>query len=184
MGIRFKYICDRVLQLSAVADVCEFCDNHSELFHVLIEDSDGNITDDACESCIRSLPFDWFYERPDEKLIPQMAAARFPERCDKSKKQSFRTETLNEFRRTPDLPNLINWGRWPVCCSDFAEYVGDAGLSYNQPLDGFDWFGPEDHCDLPLGLKALAAHPRLKSMDPISLFQCQSCARKFWTHYV
>ena len=184
MGIKFKYICDRILRLSVEFGTCDFCELQSDLYCKLIDDDAGNITDAACEACIRSLPLDWLTADYNEQLVRRMARERFPSRHHKDDKNVYFAKTLEEFRRTPDLPNLITWGQWPYCCSDFTEYIGDAGLTYLESYEDFTWFGPEDHCDLAIGLKKLASSPNLQSMDPISLFRCLTCSVKYWTHYV
>ena len=138
---------------------------------------------EICVQCIKTLPLDWF-SKHDEEVVRQMGKQRHPNKHERKERVRFFEETREEYRRTPDLPNLINWGKWPVCCSDFTEYVGDAGKTHDGPYDEFRWYGPADHCDAQFELPDLVEKPDFHKNDPFSLFRCSKCENQYWTHHV
>ena len=185
MGTTFKYIADHVVEQNGWVAECFYCKRDAKLYCMFsIDDgSDECPPSEICVDCIKSLPVDWF-SKHDEEAVRQMGSQRYPDKRDRDKRVRFIKETREEYRRTPDLPNLVNWGKWPVCCSDFTEYVGDAGKTYQGRYDEFQWYGPADHCDAQFELPELVEHPNFQKMDPFSLFQCFKCGDQFWTHNV
>ena len=184
MGTTFKYISDRVLEHEGFVSTCSYCGVETKLYFMnLIEDGTGDPPSELCIQCIKTQPVQWF-PKHDEDVVRQLGAERFPDKRDRDARLEFIDRTREEYRRTPDLPNLINWGRWPVCCSDFTEYLGDAGTSYTDSYDGFEWYGHADHFEAASSLHDLVESPDFLRCDPYSLFRCLACDAKFWTHNI
>lgn len=183
MGSHFKYISDDVLDQAGYVARCPYCESDAKLYYIFIDDGTDDPACEICTACIRTLPIEWF-SKHDEQAVREMGSQRFPDKEDREQRLKFLDDTIAEYRRTPELPNLVNSGRWPVCCADFTEYIGDAGKTYKGQYDEFHWYGAENNPDAQFGLPAMVSHERFEMMDPFSLFRCLSCSKGFWTHNV
>lgn len=183
MGTRFKYISDDVLSSSGEIIACHCCGIKTKCFYMFIDDGSDDPPSEICESCLKTVPSDWL-EKYDEASVYKMGRERYPDKKDRKLRSKFYRETIEAYRRTPTLPNLVNWGKWPVCCLGFTEYIGDAGIDYSGSYDDFHWYGPDGHCDSHLTVPEIASLPNLDELDPFSLFRCLECGRKYWIHNV
>ena len=95
--------------------------------------------------------------------------------------QAFATDrqrATEEYHGTPDLP-LFQGKVWPMCCGDFAEYVGE----YPPPGTGFGSYQPwQPMNDLVARFRLEDFYPldKLAVMHTMALFHCPRCPRKYW----
>ena len=177
MGNVFKYIADDILPAYSESDTCDWCQTEADLYTIYIDDGSG-MGDLACESCIKTLPLRWIYSKDNEGIIRSLIDTRHPKGA-KSQDERFAlaVEMCDEYRRTPRLPNFVQSVDWPHCCGDFAEFIGDAGDSHDGPLDGFEWWGHENDAAAGHGIEGM-----MGGEDPVSLFRCLHCPKKYWTY--
>lgn len=88
------------------------------------------------------------------------------------------TQALEEFHRTPDV-TFIQGDVWPVCCGEFAEYVG------KHPTEGttFDDYEPWQPMNWIVERHRLADfYPldKLPVLYTMALFRCHHCPKRFW----
>ena len=149
MGQAFRYVDDTSLEAHRRRDLpCPLCEGTAEVYPFYAEPEGGYITE-ACRRCIRSLPLDRIVDWESEKraaehlreIAPALSAAEVEAR---------RAAMSAELRRTPRVPPFVQDDEWPLCCGDFAEYVGRPGLP-----EGWDGLGG------------------------LSLFRCPRCGQGF-----
>ena len=179
MGKVFKYISDEVIGKYGFIDHCQICNKKTQLVNIFIENEKEDILlTEACINCIKTIPLEWICHKSDERLIPNLINIKYP-KGTKSQDERFAltVNMASEYRRTPYLPNLGIEIDWPKCCGDFAEFIGDAGSTYKDPLEGFEWWGFEDDYAKTTGIEKM-----MQSDDKVSLFKCSDCNKKFWTY--
>jgi len=135
VGQAFRYVADASLEAHRHRDLpCPLCGGTAEVYPFNAQPVGGYITE-ACRRCIRSLPLnqiaDWNSERHAAEHLRQFAPALSAEEMD-----ARRAAMCAELRRTPRVPSFVQDDEWPLCCGDFAEYVGRPGLP-----EGWDGLG-------------------------------------------
>lgn len=152
MGTVFRYIADDSLEAHRLepGTASNVCGRAGVIFN-FGADADGGIYE-ACTQCIKSLPYEqlgrmaeWHSERFAldhlRTVFPNLPVAELLARRD---------SICGELRQTPRIPPFVQDDEWPLCCGEFAEYIGRPGLP-----EGWDDFGG------------------------LSLFKCQHCGERF-----
>jgi hypothetical protein len=152
VGSVFRYIADDSLEAHRMdADLaCNVCGATGGILHFRA-DALGGVYE-VCQRCIKALPFEqlgrmarWQSER---HALDHLRAV-FPE-LPEAELLARRDAICAELRRTPRIPPFCQDDEWPLCCGEFAEYVGRPGLP-----EGWDDFGG------------------------LSVFRCQRCGQEF-----
>jgi len=149
VGQAFRYVADASLDAHRHRDLpCPLCRSRDEVHSFFAEPEGGYITE-ACARCIRSLPLAVIAPWRSERLAVGHLREVFPGLpADELEQRG--AAMCAELRRTPRVPAFCQEDEWPLCCGDFAEYVGHPGLP-----EGSDGIGG------------------------LSLFRCPGCGRGF-----
>ena len=178
---RFKYIDESILQHYASPGSCCGCGREAYVFILmrdLIIDGEEVEVDEVCESCLRDHEITEYDATRTRNHIGQMVNAHHGKGNLSKVERRLKVENIfSEFMATPKLPNFVQRIDWPTCCGDFTRFIGDAGSSYRGPYDGFEWWGSENDVAVGYGIEGM-----IGVEDPVSLFACLSCTRKFWTY--
>ena len=84
---------------------------------------------------------------------------------------------LAAFGRTPNIPLFLQYTDWPMCCGDWAEYIGYPQTDDESELvpQNFHYWERE-----PREWKS-EYRLRPESVREVSLFRCASCDRQLFT---
>jgi uncharacterized protein CbrC (UPF0167 family) len=85
---------------------------------------------------------------------------------------------VEEYHRTPDLP-FFQGATWPMCCGEFAEYVGDHPTSGTGFADYQQW-RPQDVRMAQFELEDFYPLKKLPVMHIMALFRCLHCTSRYW----
>ena len=152
MGSVFRYVADDSLEAHRPALLpCPLCGSTGNVhcFFAKPDGPSGGWISDACVGCIRSLPLDLIVPWRSERQAADHLRARFAQ-LPETEREARRATICEELRRTPRVPPFCQDDEWPLCCAEFAEYVGRPGLP-----EGWHDFGG------------------------LSLFRCQHCGQEF-----
>ncbi len=149
MGIVFRYVADDSLEAHRCRDLpCPLCGATADVYPFRAE-PDGGYISEACLRCIRLLPLDRIVAWRSERQVAEHLRETHPA-MSSCELEVQRAEICAELRRTPRVPPFVQDDTWPLCCGNFAEYIGYPGL-------------PGDWQDL----------------GGLSLFRCQQCGQEF-----
>jgi hypothetical protein len=184
MGTRFRFISDEALTQAAVTDEpCPRCQRPVPLFKIrasVTEDGEPEEVESLCEECIKAIRLHQLGPKDTERLIPAIIDRHHPKGA-LTGEQRFRraVELCDEFRRTPDLPSFVQWERWPHCCGEFAEYLGQelpAGASYED----YQCWEPQDAVVRACALRDFYPLEKISCYWSMALFRCLHCPNRFW----
>lgn len=156
MGSVFRYIADDSLEAHRLdLDLaCNVCGATGGIFHFRADAAGGVY--EVCQRCIKALPSEQLGQmarwQSEQDALDHLRAV-FPG-LPETELLARRDAICAELRRTPRVPPFVQDDEWPLCCGEFAEYVGRPGL-------------PEDWDRLGGRLGGL------------SLFRCQNCGKTF-----
>ena len=184
MGEGFRYIADSALVAHRHADLpCPICGQSGDVFCIYadIPESDGSESpiSEACASCIRNLNLESVWAWDTEKRLP--AYLKAAPGLDKDAARARVSEITEALRRTPRLPNFVQYDDWPFCCGDLAEYTGEPSPAEAESLDreGQYWQrGPATFHDRAA---VLVPSSGLAVLGGVSAFRCPRCDRRYWT---
>lgn len=115
---------------------CGFCGAEGDVYMFAAE-LEGLAITEACVDCIRSQPLEaitpWWSEQRAAEHLRSVFPEWSPERVEQR-----RAEMCADLRRTPRVPLFWRRDDWPLCCGDFAEYIGAPDI---EPMtDGLSVF--------------------------------------------
>jgi uncharacterized protein CbrC (UPF0167 family) len=85
---------------------------------------------------------------------------------------------VEEYHRIPDLP-FFQGDMWPICCGEFAEYVGDHPTTGTGFTDYEPW-RPQNSLMARFKLADFYPLEKLPVMHTMALFCCLHCPKRYW----
>lgn len=164
MGKLFRYIADNALQPYTYSN-CWVCDRENVTAYEyygswLRGESVKEKIDAVCADCLRRNRFKW----TNESELPQIIRES--------------NELLSKLRQTPQIPMMVQYNDWAVCCDDLCEFIGSPA-SEKDLLEisetAIYWekdVGSQGRNFTKFGLP--------ESLDEISLFKCLVCQQRYW----
>jgi len=89
-----------------------------------------------------------------------------------------RLRMVEAYHRTPRLA-FFQGDTWPMCCGEFAEYVGDyptAGTAFGD----YKQWQPMNSLMAQFRLEDFYPLEKLQVMHTMALFRCLHCAKRYW----
>ncbi len=89
-----------------------------------------------------------------------------------------KAQAVEAYHRTPELP-FFQGDTWPICCGEFAEYVGEQptpGTTYGD----YEPWEPMNALVARFRLEDFYPLDKLPVMHTMALFRCLHCPRRFW----
>jgi hypothetical protein len=134
MGSIFRYVADDSLEAHRSDDPCPLCGARGNV-HSFFATPDGGAITEACVQCISTLPLEQIFRWQSERRAMDHLRVMFPQ-MEKPQLEARHAAICRELRRTPRVPPFCQDDEWPLCCGEFAEYVGRPGLP-----EGWNDFG-------------------------------------------
>ena len=178
MGTTFKYIADGALP-PCVDGECQHCGRTDQPVYPYV----GEILDPA-----RAADPELAREEPEvEELCAGCILGGNVRKFDTEVREVLATieslaadkaRAIEEYHRTPRV-RFLQHEAWPMCCGEFAEYVGNhppPGSAY----DDYECWEPQDALVARFKLANFYPLEKLPVMHTMALFRCPHCAKRYW----
>lgn len=164
MGQLFTYIADDALRTwpYGTCSLCDRADVAAYPYSGFMMRKDGRIEEleAVCADCLRSHSLQWANESELPAVIRQSG------------------ELLARLRQTPQIPLMMQYFDWPVCCGDLCEFSGSPAAAEEL----VEIRRTAVYWERGLGKQGrdFAESGAPESLREVSVFGCHACGKRYW----